>query len=100
MKKLIGIILLISMLTLPSCAILNEGIFMPSIKTDQVFENETWLVVEDRLINKIDGTVYSVNSHFNQKSNETLVRKIERIIFNFFIIFKNCSCIYIQLLIL
>ena len=29
---------------------------------------------------KIDGTVYSVNSHFNQKSNETLVRKIERII--------------------
>ena len=29
---------------------------------------------------KIDGTVYSVNSHFNQKSNEPLVRKIERII--------------------
>ena len=58
MKKLICMILLISMLTLPSCAILNEGIFMPSIKTDQVFENETWLVVEDRLINKIDGTVY------------------------------------------
>ena len=29
---------------------------------------------------KIDGTVYAVNSHFNQKSNEPLVRKIERII--------------------
>ncbi len=29
---------------------------------------------------KIDGTVYSVNSHFNQKSNEPLVKKIERII--------------------
>jgi hypothetical protein len=37
---------------------LNEGILMPSIKIDRTFENDTWLVVEDRLINKIDGTVY------------------------------------------
>lgn len=61
MKKLICIILLISMLTLSSCAILKEGILMPSIQITQVFENDTWLVVEDQLINKIDGTVYWLN---------------------------------------
>lgn len=58
MKKLIGIILLISMLLLPSCATLTEGILMPNIRIDHTFENDTWLVVEDRLINKIDGTSY------------------------------------------
>lgn len=58
MKKLICIILLISMLVLSSCSVLNEGILMPSIKIDRTFENDTWLVVEDRLINKIDGTNY------------------------------------------
>ena len=57
MKKLICIILLLSMLILPSCAILNEGILMPNIQIDHTFENDTWLVVEDRLINKIHGTV-------------------------------------------
>ena len=80
MKKLLCISLVISMLVLSSCSVLNEGILMPNIQIDHIFENDTWLVVEDRLINKIDGTVYSVNSHFNQKSNEPLVRKIERII--------------------
>ena len=58
MKKLICIFLLLSMLVLSSCSVLNEGILMPNIRTDRVFENDTWLVVEDQLINKIDGTVY------------------------------------------
>ena len=58
MKKLICIILLILMLVLSSCSVLNEGILMPSIRIEHTFENDTWLVVEDQLINKIDGTVY------------------------------------------
>lgn len=58
MKKLIGIILFISILLLSSCSVLNEGICTPSTKTDHIFENDMWLVVEDLLINKIDGTVY------------------------------------------
>ncbi len=58
MKKLICVILLISMLVLSSCSVLNEGILMPNIQIDHIFENDTWLVVEDRLINKIDRTVY------------------------------------------
>ena len=58
MKKLVCVSLLISLLLLSSCSVLNEGILMPNIQIDHIFENDTWLVVEDRLINKIDGTVY------------------------------------------
>ncbi len=58
MKKIIYIFLFLSMLVLSSCSALNEGILMPNIQIDHIFENDTWLVVEDRLINKIDGTVY------------------------------------------
>ena len=58
MKKLISIFLLLSMLVLSSCSVLNEGILMPNIQIDHTFENDTWLVIEDRLINKIDGTVH------------------------------------------
>ena len=58
MKKLICIFLLLSMLVLSSCSVLNEGILMPNIQIDHTFENDTWLVIEDRLINKIDGTVH------------------------------------------
>lgn len=58
MKKLICIFLLLSMLVLSSCSVLNEGILMPNIRIDHTFENDTWLVIEDRLINKIDGTVH------------------------------------------
>lgn len=61
MKKFTGIILLIVIFVLSSCSMLNEGILMPNIKTDHIFENDTWLVVEDQLINKIDGTVYWMN---------------------------------------
>lgn len=58
MKKIICIFLLLSMLVLSSCSVLNEGILMPDIQIDRTFENDTWLVIEDRLINKIDGTVH------------------------------------------
>lgn len=58
MKKLICTILLLSMLVLSSCSVLNEGILMPNIQIGHIFENDTWLVFEDRLINKIDGTSY------------------------------------------
>ena len=58
MKKLICVFLLLSMLVLSSCSVLNEGILMPNIQIDHTFENDTWLVIEDRLINKIDGTVH------------------------------------------
>ena len=58
MKKLICIFLLLSMLVLSSCSVLNEGILMPNIQIDHTFENDTWLVIENRLINKIDGTVH------------------------------------------
>ena len=58
MKKIICIFLLLSMLVLSSCSVLDEGILMPNIQIDHTFENDTWLVVEDQLINKIDGTVY------------------------------------------
>lgn len=53
------------MLVLSSCSVLNEGILMPSIKIDRTFENDTWLVVEDRLINKIDGTSYRLELDSN-----------------------------------
>ena len=58
MKKIICVILLTLTIALSSCSALKEGILMPNIRTDRVFENDTWLVVEDQLINKIDGTVY------------------------------------------
>ena len=58
MKKIICVILLILTIALSSCSALKEGILMPNIRTDRVFENDTWLVVEDQLINKMDGTVY------------------------------------------
>ena len=58
MKKIICVILLILTIALSSCSALKEGILMPNIRTDRGFENDTWLVVEDQLINKIDGTVY------------------------------------------
>lgn len=58
MKKFICVILLMLALVFSSCSMFNEGALMPNIITDRVFENDTWLVVEDQLINKIDGTVY------------------------------------------
>lgn len=57
MKKLLCIFLLTSMLMLSSCSILNEGLLMPSIYEDGIFENDTWLAVDGQLINKADGTV-------------------------------------------
>ena len=71
MKKLICIFLLLSMLVLSSCSVLNEGILMPNIQIDHIFENDTWLVVEDRLINKIDGTVYWLEFDRNISISET-----------------------------
>ena len=60
MKRIISIILLMSsmILLLSSCSFLYEGLTMPNIKTEQTFENDKWLVIENRLINKIDGTVH------------------------------------------
>ena len=60
MKRFAGAILLLFVfsLALTSCSVLSEGILMPDIIEDYTFENDTWLIVEDRLVNKADGTAY------------------------------------------
>ncbi len=60
MKKNIAIFLLMTMivLLLSACSFLDDGITRPNVKIDHTFENDKWLIIEDRLINKIDGTVH------------------------------------------
>lgn len=65
MNKLICVILLISMLVLSSCSMPEEGAFMPTVKIDHIFENDTWLVVDNQLINKIDGTAYWLKPNYD-----------------------------------
>ena len=63
MKKLICMMLLISTLMLSSCSFLDylSSPIMPTVYIrDTFFENDTWLVVDDQLINKTDGTVCSL----------------------------------------
>jgi hypothetical protein len=58
MKRFACIILLLLLFSLTSCSVLNEGILMPDITEDYTFENDTWLIFEDCLVNKTDGTAY------------------------------------------
>ncbi len=60
MKKFIVVFLLIlTMLPLFSaCSFWGGGIEVPTVKIDYTYENDKWLVIDDRLINKIDGTVH------------------------------------------
>ena len=59
MKKIIAVILLMlsMMLLLSSCSFLYEGFTMQRVRTEHAFENDKWLIIENRLINKVDGTV-------------------------------------------
>ncbi len=59
MKKLISIILLMSMmmLALSSCSSLGFGTSMPNLETYAAFEDDTWLIIDHFLINKQDQTV-------------------------------------------
>ena len=61
-KKLTLIILIMIILgaplTLSSCSFLESQVPMPDFAIAHSFENDDWLVIEDRLINKATGTVY------------------------------------------
>lgn len=58
MKKLICMILLISTVMLSSCSPLGIEVLVPDYEIYNAFENDTWLVVGNMLINKIDGKAY------------------------------------------
>lgn len=83
MKKLLSLILIISMLilTLPACSFFQAEVMMISIKTPNIFENERFLLIEDYLIdknkNKTCKLTYDESKASSYYSSFTITYKVE-----------------------
>lgn len=60
MKKLLSLILVMSILFLSSCSLLINEVHMTHVKTPNVFENERFLLINNALVDKGTNTVYKL----------------------------------------
>ena len=57
MKRIVCILLVLSMLPLSSCSFWDGGTWMAQVRGGYAFENDAWLIVEEQLVRKEDGEV-------------------------------------------
>ena len=77
MKARIFSLLLLLVILLSSCAVFEKETFMPTVRVGYAFENDTWLIIEDRLIRKEDGTVLWLEMDKDQKIPGTYATYVE-----------------------
>ena len=78
-KRLICIILTAATLLLSSCSIFNEELVIPNIRLCHTFENDRWLIVDNHLVDKINGSVHNIkpNRVVSTIDGATVVRCID-----------------------
>ena len=77
MKTRIFSLLLLLVILLSSCSVFEKETFMPTVRVGYAFENDTWLIIEDRLIRKEDGTVLWLEMDKDQKIPGTYATYVE-----------------------
>ena len=73
MRKLLCVTLLLLCLLLTACLPFREGITMPHVCVGVAYENETYLVIDDLLICKTDGTVRRLQGRLETGAYEGLL---------------------------